>query len=268
MAVMEDRYWEVEVFGVTYERFALERLFRRLQKKLGLQTVLEMPAAGAKAMPSLYSLGFALAGCRVTLVDAAPEGLRVWGDLGLNDRLTFCSSEEIATAFSNGQRWDLCWNFAELSTSPDAKAMIQQMAKFCRWLMVVNVNRFNVGFFLHRAMHHLWKIPWTHGELPHFSPLYTERFLHQCGLRNVRWGVVDCPPWPDSPGFRDLRLHRLGNRPHRWVSPYTEYLKAGKFPWWIQVVYRLERLPLPAFVKLPYSHLYYAIGQVEHEADR
>ncbi|HDH57646.1 MAG TPA: hypothetical protein ENF16_03450 [Bacteroidetes bacterium] len=266
MAVEDNLPVEVEVFGVTYERFALAKLFQRLQRKYQFKTVLEMPASGAKAMPSLYSLGFALAGCDVTLVDADEEGLKIWRGLNLEGKLTSITAEEVPDAIANGRRWDLCWNFAELPTAPDPAAMIRQMVSSSRWVMVVNINRFNVGSYMHRTVHKLWKVPWTHGDLRYFSPFQTAGFFRRLGLKDVRWGVVDCPPWPDSPGFRDLRLHRLGNHPHRWISPYAENLAAGKLPIWLKVVYWGERLPLPVVLKLPYSHLYYAIARVDHEA--
>ena len=267
MAIGAEIPVETEVFGVTYERYALGRLFQRLVKKFSLHSVIEMPASGAKAMPSLYSLGFASAGCEVTLVDADEAGVQVWRDLGLDTKLTLLTSDQVETALGEGRRWDLCWNFAVLSTASDPEGLIRRMAQCSRrWVMIINVNRFNVGFFLHRTVHRLWKIPWSHGDLRFFSPFKTSEFLRQMGFKEIHWGVVDCPPWPDSPGFRDLRLHRLGDRERRWISPYADYLKEDQSPGWLKAVYAVERLPLPAWLKLPYSHLYYAIARVDHEA--
>ena len=56
---------EVEVFGVTYDRYVLLQLHRILTRELNLKTVVEMPSHGAKAAGSLYSIGFGLAGCVV-----------------------------------------------------------------------------------------------------------------------------------------------------------------------------------------------------------
>jgi hypothetical protein len=130
------------------------------------------------------------------------------------------------------------------------------------------VNRFNVGFNLHRTVHRFYKIPWTHGDVRLFSPFYTGKCLRRQGLSKIHWGVVDCPPWPDSPGFRDLRLHRQGDHPRWWVLPYIDYLQRGSFPGWMSWVYGGERLPIPNFMKLPYAHLYYALAQVGDEITR
>ncbi len=52
---------EVEVFGVTYDRYVLLQLHRIMTQELGLRRILEMPSHGAKAAGSLYSIGFGLA---------------------------------------------------------------------------------------------------------------------------------------------------------------------------------------------------------------
>lgn len=266
MAVVSDSKTEVEVFGVTYERYALARLFSRLSDTLQIKTVIELPASGAKAMSSLYSLGFALAGCQVTLVDADPAGVHIWHDLGLGNNLQIVDNTQVEVMLEEGRRWDLCWNFAVLPTETDPERTALRMVRCTtKYWMVVHVNRFNVGFNMHRTVHRLWKIPWTHGDVDFFSPFKTARFMHRLGLKKVRWGVVDCPPWPDSPGFRDLRLHRSVLKDKAWVSPYVNHVKQGNFPYWMKWVYWGERLPLPSMLKLPYAHLFYAIGQVDHE---
>lgn len=58
---------EIEPFGVDYERYAILRLQEHFVRKYRIGSVLEVPASGSKAMPSIYSLGFAKLGCNVTL---------------------------------------------------------------------------------------------------------------------------------------------------------------------------------------------------------
>ena len=212
MALNEDLPAEVEVFGVSYERYALQHLFKRLAQTLQLESVLEIPASCAKAMPSLYSLGFGLAGCEVSLVDADIQGLEVWSQLQLTPKLKNYAWNQVNDAIENGLTWDLTWNFMVLPSHENPEALINLMKRGSRkWVLLLHVNRFNIGFNMHRTVHRLWKIPWTHGEVKFFSPFKTAQFLRSAGLKKIRWGVVDCPPWPDSPGFRDLRLHRLGD---------------------------------------------------------
>ena len=69
---------EREVFGVTYDRYVLIQLHRELTNQLHLKRIVEMPSHGAKAAGSLYSIGFAMAGCDVTLVNPEINMLAKW----------------------------------------------------------------------------------------------------------------------------------------------------------------------------------------------
>ena len=69
---------ETEVFGVNYERFSVGRKLDRLAQKYNLRTILEMPAHGAKAMPSIYSLGFAKEVDLITLVNGNSKYVSEW----------------------------------------------------------------------------------------------------------------------------------------------------------------------------------------------
>ena len=77
--IMNNR--EIEVFGVTYDRYVLLQLHELLTHQLKLKKVVEMPSHGAKAAGSLYSIGFGLAGCNVTLVNPERDILYGWEEL-------------------------------------------------------------------------------------------------------------------------------------------------------------------------------------------
>ncbi len=73
---------EIEGKGLDYERYALNKLFKRLVHTYGIRNVLEIPAKGEKAMPSIYSIAFGEAGCEVTLVNAEEKSKGAWQKLG------------------------------------------------------------------------------------------------------------------------------------------------------------------------------------------
>ena len=81
-----------------------------------------------------------------------------------------------------------------------------------------------------------------------------------CGNR-----FVDCPVWPDSLGFRDVRLHRMNVdfNTMDWETPYTQMLAQNRFPLWIKLVYLVEKLPMPKKIKSIHSHINYTIAKVE-----
>ena len=63
---------EMEGKGLDYERFALNKLFAKLVRTRGIKSVLEIPAKGEKAMPSIYSLAFGQLGCDVGPLRPSP----------------------------------------------------------------------------------------------------------------------------------------------------------------------------------------------------
>ena len=71
---------------MTYDRYVLLQLHKIMTRELGLKRVVEMPSHGAKAAGSLYSIGFGLSGCEVTLVNPEMEMLYGWKELGIGDR--------------------------------------------------------------------------------------------------------------------------------------------------------------------------------------
>ena len=264
---------EVEVFGVNYERYALGELLPRLSREYEIRSVLELPAHGAKAMPSLYSLGFGLAGCAVTLANAHPPGVEAWKQLGLEDQLSLASVPHLDRTGLASESYDLVWNFAFITGYADPAALLNEMVRLSkRYIAFFSVNDHNVGFPIHRGLHRLHSIEWSHGNVAFNSMRQLSDFCRKRGLEVTEVGTVDCPPWPDSLGFRDLRLHKLGSNVKMsdvtWRSPYVEWVRAGEFPRWVKVLYAIEKVPSPLPLKLLYSHIFYVLCEKQSEPER
>ena len=253
---------EVEPYGVEYERFALQKLFSHLKTKYSIETVAEIPAIGAKAMPSLYSVGWALAGCEVTLINGERDVLKSWEYMGLGDKLKFIEVEKIEQTELPGNQFDLVWNLNFLPAHPRQDELLREMKRLSkRYMFFIHVNGYNVGFPFHRFAHRLHRIPWTHGDVRFNKPRQLKKIVRGKGYEIIELGVVDCPYWPDSLGFRDIRLHKLGNQAQKisWKSRYIEWVKSNSYPPWLWRVYLLEKLPIPVWMKYPYAHLFYVI---------
>jgi hypothetical protein len=241
---------ELEGKGLDYERFALNKLFKKLVRAHGIRSVLEFPARGEKAMPSIYSIAFAEAGCDVTLVNAEEKSGWAWKELGFP--VTWLDADDLAHSRLEADGYDLVWNFMFLAQHDDKEALLREMARLSRgYVMFIGVNRFNPGFFSHRAVHRINDVPWTHGDVRFMNP-----FL-------VRRGVVDTPPYPDSLGFRDMRLHRMNVDLNKidWDSRTIHWMKSGRYPTKIKLLYLAEALPLPWVVKLIYAHLFWILAR-------
>jgi hypothetical protein len=255
---------EREAFGVLYERYAMGRLLGEFVRRGSIRTAVELPARGAKAMPSMYSHGLVEAGCRVTLVNPVEKSRPLWEKLGLADRVAFAESERIDRTGFPDASFDLVWNFAILPGAEDPGSLVREMGRISRrYVLVLSVNRGNVGFPCHRLAHRWSGIPWTHGDIRFNRPGFVRQFLRSHGLQIRRWGFVDCPVWPDSLGFRDLRLHRLGVDLDAldWQSDYFEYGTNGGVPTWIRAVHAFERLPMPRLLKTLYAHLFFVLAE-------
>jgi hypothetical protein len=255
---------EIEAWGVTYERYALQKEILNLCRQLEMKTVAEMPAHGAKAMPSVYALGFGLAGKHVTLINGDETYGRCWDRLGLGNRVRFLKVRDLYTTGIPSGSFDFVWNFAFLPLAGSKYQLLEEMKRISkRYVAIFSVNYGNIGFHVHRTVHKLKKVPWTHGDVHYNKRKNVAQLLRRHGLKIVRKGFVDCPVWPDSIGFRDMRLHRQQTDPGGvdWESPYVTHLVSGRFPLWVRSVYAWENAPSPSFIKTLYAHLNYVVAE-------
>ena len=96
------------------------------------------------------------------------------------------------------------------------------------------------------------------------NPFFVRRYFAKQGLEVVRSGVVDTPPYPDSLGFRDMRLHRMNVDLNKidWDSRTIHWMREGRYPPKLRWLYLFEQLPLPLPLKLIYAHLFYVLAEV------
>ena len=118
---------EVEGKGVDYERYALRKLFKALVSKYDIKRVLEIPAKGEKAMPSLYSLAFAEAGCVVHLINAEERSKRVWQELGF--KVNYLEYNDLTATNLQSKSYDLVWNFMYIAHHDQKDQFLKEMIK-------------------------------------------------------------------------------------------------------------------------------------------
>lgn len=259
---------EIEVFGVNYERYSLGKKLDKFAKKYKIETVLEMPAHGAKAMPSIYSIGFADVVDKITLVNGNKKYITAWEKIGAVDKVDWLQEEDICNTAIPTSSKDFVWNFAYIPICENPDKIIEEMKRISkRYVAIFSVNAGNIGFPIHRMVHKKTGIPWTHGDIRYNNRHFIKKKLEEHGLRIVEAGFVDCPVWPDSLGFRDVRLHRMNIDFDKidWEAPYINMLKNNMFPKWIKAVYFIEKIPFPQFIKSVYSHINYTIAEKVEE---
>lgn len=257
---------EIEGFGVTYDRAIMTKQQQMLTKKYNLKTILESPSYGAKAAGSLYSLGYALSFCDVTLVNPETELLHYWKELQIKDRLNYIENADYTSLPFDNNSFDLVWNFVTFAHLDNQQEWLREMTRLTkRYLMVISCNNLQIGYPWHRIIHKLWKFPWNHGN-NYFNYIWNVRkFFRNSGLKIIEYGAIDTPPWPDPVGFRDIRLHKHSSPARNakiiWKVPFVNYLKNNDFPLWMRIL-SLYDIPLRrGYTKLPFSHLFYILAK-------
>ena len=261
---------EVEVFGVTYDRYVLLKLHKIMATELGLKSVVEMPSHGAKAAGSLYSIGFGMAGCNVTLVNPEREMMYGWKELGIEDRVEMVFEDSVyQTGFPDGQ-FDLSWSFVTWTGLDDPRGYLREIKRISKkYVFLVTCNNFQPGYPWHRFLHLVFGFPWTHGQVKYNHITKVRRMFRQAGLSVKEYGAIDTPGWPDPSGPRDVRLHRRygskGLQPPAlkpvWGVPILDYVRTGDFPGWMKHLGRWDMAFRKGVFKLPLSHLFYVLGQ-------
>lgn len=256
---------EIEVFGVTYDRYVLLQLHRIMTQELALKHVVEMPSHGAKAAGSLYSIGFGMTGCQVTLVNPELEMMYGWRQLGIEEKVDTISNVNVyQTGFEEGQ-FDMAWNFVTWTELENPNGYLKEMKRISKqYVLLVTCNNFQPGYPWHRLLHKIYGFPWTHGQVKYNHITKVRRMFCEEDLKVIEYGAVDTPGWPDPSGPRDVRLHRNFSGPAEkpvWEVPIIQYAKSGQFPGWMKLLGRWDMKFRKGLFKLPMSHLFYVLGR-------
>jgi hypothetical protein len=256
---------EREVFGVTYDRYILLKLQAAIVRDYELKTVVEMPSHGAKAAGSLYSIGFGLSGCRVTLVNPELEMMWGWDKVGIKGRVETVSDVDVyETSFQDGT-FDLAWNFVTWTELDDPLRYLMEMKRISnRYVLLITCNNFQPGYPWHRLIHRIWGFPWTHGNVAYNHITRVKRLFGEADMKVVEYGAIDTPGWPDPSGPRDIRLHRKYTGPTKkahWEVPMIDYIYSDSYPAWMKALGRWDMAFRKGPWKLPLSHLFYVFGK-------
>jgi SAM-dependent methyltransferase len=261
-----------EGLGLVYERFVLNNFLLALQEEYGIETVLEAPLFGMAGVSGINSVALAQAEAAVTLVDDHAERLaaveRIWGELKLPARFVH-QARWGQLPFPEGA-FDLAWNWAALWYLDDPEALLRELVRASRRVVFVAMpNRVQVGYLLRKYL--LERDFVNHVDESWADIGRVRRVLEHAGLKIVRQGVLDVPPWPDTVMPASEVLQRLGIKSKklegqfsgdnwRW-STMAHYL--GQQPDLYDQVMRyawLDRARIPWRVKAVWAHHRYLVG--------
>ena len=239
-----------EGLGTVYERFMLNRLFDKLLSRHGFKSVLETPIGGMVGVPGINSVFLARKGCTVTINDTDRKRLEavkmVLAELGDSIRAELV---DIASLPYPDSSFDLVWNFGVLWNYKNSDSLISEMARVSRKHVLIFIpNRIQFAYPLRRYVLERGRFRKLNLEWIKFGRV--KRELRKSGLRIIRTGVIDSPPWPDIAMAKE---EITGKKPKRRWS-MMDYLKGDKSMGECIRYSFFESLPLPQLIKLPVSH--------------
>ena len=272
-----------EGLGLVYERFVLNDFLLALRDEYGLQSALEAPLFGMAGVSGINSVALAQGGAEVTLVDDHRERLaeveRIWGELGLP--ATFVHHTDWRRLPFPDDAFDLAWNWAALwylsagsaQSSQMPAALLQELVRVSRRVVFVAMpNRVQVGYLLRKYV--LERDFVDHVDESWADIGRVRRTLEEAGVRIVRQGVLDVPPWPDTVMPASEVLERLGIKSKKLEGQFsgdswqwsTMAYYLGQQPDLYERVMRyawLDRAPIPWRIKAVWAHHRYVVGLKE-----
>lgn len=264
-----------EGLGLVYERFVLNDFLLDLVREYAVHDVLEAPLYGMAGVSGINSVILAQNGYQVTLADDHAERLegiqRIWEELSLD--ADFVQVMDWRGLPFDDNAFDLTWEWAGLWYLDDPASLLRELVRTSRRVIFVAMpNRAQVGYLLRKYILE-----------PEFVQHVDERWsdmgrireaLEAEGIRIVRQGVLDVPPWPDTVMPASEVLRRLGLRSQKlegrfsgdsWEWSTMDYY-LGQQPDLRERVMKyafLDHVRLPWRLKAVWAHHRYLVGLKE-----
>jgi SAM-dependent methyltransferase len=272
-----------EGLGTVYERLVMNDIFDRLMRTYSIKNVLEVPMYGMTGLHGINSVQFVKNGCNLTIVDNDAQRLeeaeRLWGLLGVRDRVNLVCVEDFSRLPFEDNSFDLAWNFAALWHLKDAPPLVEEMVRVSSSLILISVqNKTQPGYYLRKYLidrdvfSKVW-VKWLKlGE--------TKRVFEGKGVKIEEQGVFDVPPFPDiaMPIGKLLEKLKLRKKANREVQNSDENPAKKRWKWDVMGYYMgddpelrdrigkymlIEHSRIPSPVKGLWAHHRYVLGTKE-----
>ncbi len=188
-----------EGLGTRYERLMVDRLLANLALRFGIRRALESPADGITGVPGANSLVLdGLLERPMTLTNPSLNLIRAAVKTWEGRKVAAIAAPVAALPFAD-RCFGLAWSFCMVEKLSRPVEYLRELARVSPGLvLVVAINRANLGNTLHRWYHRLSRSTWDHGreDLTCLSGL-AEAF-HRAGLEVLETGAVDVPPSIDT----------------------------------------------------------------------
>lgn len=270
--------------GTAYERYATNKLIKRIVEAYKIKSVLELPANGVMGIPGLKSLLFAKLGCEVTLINPSKKAIdemkQIWDLLEL--KATFIIGDYIKTDLPDNS-FDLVWNFCVFEHFDNPSEVIKEMCRLSKGYIFLEIqNIFNLGIYIHSLYHKLTNEVWDHGSRKKMNYHDVAELIRANSMEIVKIGGCDMPPVPDlnmkigeikdekqdftlyGQDFRRLRPSVKLKEIEKIKQEWQQKAEETTYPWWMNVLiiwYYLIESCSPEWIRIFLSHHPYLIGK-------
>jgi len=264
-------YYPAEGFGCLYHRTMLNDFFAKFIGESKINSVAEAPL-DSYGMVGAGSLVFTQLGRKLTLISQDKALLARGSSL-----LEFNAITDVTCLHSGldhipvaADAFDLSWSYERIQAVPNASAVVDELCRVSKAVMIVVPNKYNYGQYAHYFYHRVSGTTCDYvGPNTLMRPKPIREMLRKRGLVILRKGMIDIPWWPLFPELPNLVRRVLGRtsvtidpqknpEANPEVVPLSDLSKLRER---IEKAAVIERSSwIPNFIKLLFAHSAYVIG--------
>lgn len=266
-----DLYYPAEGFGCLYHRTMLNDFFAKFIGESKIKSVAEAPL-DSYGMVGAGSLIFTQLERKLTLISQDKALLaRAFSLLEFNAITDVtCLHSALDHIPVIADTFDFSWSYERLQAVPNASAVLDELCRVSKAVMIVVPNKYNYGQYPHYFYHRLSGTSCDYvgpKSLMRSKPI--REMLQKRGLVILSEGMIDIPWWPLFPELPNLVRRMLGRRSvtidpqnnpeaNPEVVPPSELSKLRERIGKAAVIERSSWIP--NFVRLLFAHSVYVIG--------
>lgn len=258
-----------EGFGTFYERYMMNRYFKKLIITRKIKTIFEGPSDGITGIRGINSFPMVESGC--SLIYYTPSARekrlvektwkRIQQEVGSRMDVQVRSGPPLDFPFKDDS-FDLVWNFCVMEHFYNPLSVLKEMTRISsKYILVMIQNVWNIGTLPHIFYHKLTRKLWDHGNTKWMSTKGMESLIEKLNLKIVEKGMIDIPIWPDTwdVPIRGVFKGALSTRGGGWNwSTLNDVSMERQYPL-IRYTSVIEHSHLPKPIKLLWVHHLYAL---------
>lgn len=264
-------YYPAEGFGCLYHRTMLNQFFAKFIGPSKIDSVAEAPL-DSYGLVGAGSLVFTELERKLTLISQEKallaRGSALFEFNGITDVTCLHSALDHIPVATDA--FDFSWSYERIQAVPNASAVMDELCRVSKAVMVVVPNKYNYGQYPHYLYHRVSGTTCDYvGPKPLMRSKPLREMLQKRGLVILTEGMIDIPWWPLFPELPNLVRRVLGRAsvavdPRQNPESNPEVVppfELSKLRDQIDRAAAIERSSwIPKFLRLLFAHSAYVIG--------